>query len=251
MEYTLAATVSKGIHSSPHKVLGAIAWDALAAEALAAGQDAPGERGFGAVVTDHRSSWVRRAEITATSYHVKTYDYPRAADRWRGAGRNTWLAPSRAHREARALIWLLERGLGEVAPVAVAEWRTPRWLGRAGFLRRAVLVTRTWSGSAAGVVLPQLAPPQRTGLLDALAAHVDRLHAAGFRDGNLDLRNLLVRPGEDGSWQCTKIDSPRWHVSARPRDAAWRRDWDRLIPQLAAHAAPAWIAALRDRLSRG
>ena len=251
MEYTLAATVSKGIHSSPHKVLGAIAWDALAAEALAAGQDAPGERGFGAVVTDHRSSWVRRAEITATSYHVKTYDYPRVADRWRGVGRNTWLAPSRAHREARALIWLLEQGLGEVAPVAVAEWRTPCWLGRAGFLRRAVLVTRTWSGCAAGVVLPQLAPPQRTGLLDALVAHVERLHASGFRDGNLDLRNLLVRQGADGNWQCTKIDSPRWHVSARPRDAAWRRDWERLIPQLAAHAAPAWIAALRDRLSRG
>lgn len=243
--------MSKGIHSSPHKVLGAEAWDALVADTASGGLEAPGERGFGAVVTDHRSSWVRRAASATNSLHVKTYDYPCTADRWRGAGRNTWLAPSRAHREARALLWLLERGLGEVAPVAVAEWRTPRWLGRAGFLRRAVLVTRTWPGDAAGVVLPQLAPPQRTALLDALVAHVDRLHAAGFRDGNLDLRNLLVRPGADGSWQCTKIDSPRWHVSARPRDAAWRADWERLIPQLAAHGSPAWIAALRDRLSRG
>lgn len=243
--------MSKGIHSSPHKVLGAEAWDALVADAASAGLAAPGERGFGTVVTDHRSSWVRRAETGANSYHVKTYDYPRASDRWRGAARNTWLAPSRAHREARALLWLLERGLGEVAPAAVVEWRTPCWLGPFGLLRRAVLVTRTWSGNAAGVALTQLPASQRTALLDALVAHVDRLHAAGFRDGNLDLRNVLVRPGAEGSWQCTKIDSPRWHVGARPRDAAWRGDWDRLIPQLAAHATPAWIAALRDRLSRG
>lgn len=251
MEYTLAATVSKGIHSSPHKLLGADAWDALAAGAAAAGLEAPGERGFGAAVTDHRSSWVRRAATGTTCCHIKTYDYPHAADRWRGAGRNTWLAPSRAHREALALRWLLDHGLGHVAPVAVIEWRTPAWLGRLGLLRRAVLVTETWVGAAATEVLPRLDAQTRTALLDALVAHVERLHAAGFRDGNLDLRNLLVRKAADGSWQCTKIDSPRWHVRTTPRDAAWRADWDRLLPQLAAHATPAWMAALRERLSRG
>lgn len=245
------ATVSKGIHSAPHKLLGAEAWDALVARAAALGLATPGERGFGAVVTDHRSSWVRRAEVDTRSLFIKTYDYPSTADRWRGAGRNTWLAPSRAQREAQALRWLGDRDLGQVATVAVVEWRTPRWLGSLGLLRRAVLVTEAWPGTAAGEVLPQLDAGERTALLDALVAHVDCLHAQGFRDGNLDLRNLLVHRDPTGAWRCTKIDSPRWRLGKRPRDAAARADWDRLVPQLAKFAMPAWTAALRERLSRG
>ena len=245
------ATVSKGIHSAPHKLLGAEAWDALVARATALGLAAPGERGFGTVVTDHRSSWVRRAETAPRSFFIKTYDYPRSADRWRGAGRNTWLAPSRAHREAQALCWLRDRGLGKVVAVAVAEWRTPGWIGSLGLLRRAVLVTEAWPGTAADQALAALGTAERTSLLDALTTYAERLHAQGFRDGNLDLRNLLVQRDAAGTWHCTKIDSPRWRVCARPRDAASRADWDRLVPQLAQFATPAWTAALRERLSRG
>ena len=40
-----------------------------------------------------------------------------------------------------------------------------------------------------------------------------RSHRAGFRDRNLDLRNLIVeREGEH--WNVTKIDSPRWRTAS-------------------------------------
>ena len=65
----------------------------------------------------------------------------------------------------------------------------------------------------------------------AVGLFVRALHRAGFRDRNLDLRNLIV----DGD-RVTKIDSPR-HRLVEPGDhddALRRADWDRLLPQLAA-----------------
>lgn len=69
----------------------------------------------------------------------------------------------------------------------------------------------------------------------AIGELVGRLHHLGFRDRNLDLRNLLVQRTAEG-WQIAKIDSPRWRL-VRPGariDAATRADWLRLGPQLAA-----------------
>ena len=71
---------------------------------------------------------------------------------------------------------------------------------------------------------------------------VHDLHRAGFRDRNLDLRNLIV----DGDAVCN-IDSPRHRVVApgRCEDALARADWQRLLPQLAALGVDGEAAAAR------
>ncbi len=164
-------------------------------------------RELGRVVTDHRSSWVRRVEAGTNCFYVKTYDYARLRDRWRGVARTTWLAPSRAARERDALQWLIAHGFPGPRPLALLEAR-----GLA-FLRRAVLVTEAWDGLRLDHLLPQLAPRQRDACLRELSRFVHRLHAAGFRDRNLDLRNVLGRTAGDG-FVLAKIDSPRYRLAS-------------------------------------
>src|SRR5690606_29548854 len=94
---------------------------------------------------------------------------------------------------------------------------------RLGLLRRGILVTETWPGQALDRLLPQLPDAERGELLAALATFVGRRHAAGFRDGHLDLRNLLAPPCSSGpAWDIVKIDSPR-HRIVRPGSADDRR----------------------------
>lgn len=100
-------------------------------------------------------------------------------------------------------------------------------------LRRAVLVTEAWPGQPADAVLPTLTPERKRELVDAIHACVDTWHARGFRDRNLDLRNLLVRPSGQG-WDVAKIDSPRWrHVGHGRDDRLAREDRARLEADLA------------------
>lgn len=196
--------------------------------------DAVGEllrRDLGAVVTDRRSSFVRRRVISATDCYIKVYAYPRWRDQLRGALRNTGPGrPSRAAREAQALEWLRQHGFEAPTPIAVLEDR------KCGWLRAAVLVTAAWPGEALDRLLPQLDAAARRELAAALVAFVRGLHAAGFRDRNLDLRNLLARRTDD-RWQLAKLDSPRFRLRppGRAGDALARADWRRLLPQLAQH----------------
>jgi hypothetical protein len=62
---------------------------------------------------------------------------------------------------------------------------------------------------------------------------VAKLHRLGFRDGNLDLRNLLLA-NDRSQLVLTKIDSPRYRIvrAGKAHDARARADWDRLRPQL-------------------
>lgn len=205
-----------------NEFLGSRCWtyvDPGFARALAAaGLDGPGalsSRDFGAPVEDHRSSWVRRADISPFDCHIKVYDYPTLRDRLRGVGRNTALAPSRAARELRALRWLRAHGFDAPLPLGLAEVRA------AGLLRRATLVTETWPGRDVPSLLGEFDGADRERLVRAVWRFVERLHAAGFRDRNLDPRNLLARRAEDGSFQVAKIDSPR-HAIPRNRTRARR-----------------------------
>jgi hypothetical protein len=188
-------------------------------------------RDLGEPVTDRRSSWVRRTTIGSSEVYIKTYDYPGAGDLMRGLLRTTWLAPSRARREWDALLWMRAEGLPAPEPLALAE---RRWHG---VLRRAVLVTQAYPGQRMDQLLLALSRGERDGLLRALEAFVEGLHRRGFRDGNLDLRNLLARRVDDdpsGAWEIVKIDSPR-HRLLRPGPAHDRRaraDWDRLAASL-------------------
>ena len=87
-----------------------------------------------------------------------------------------------------ALRWLGEHRFPAPPVLAVAEER------QLGFVRRAVLVTATWPGIALDRLLPTLPELDRRRLAEAVGAFVAALHLAGFRDGNLDLRNLLAAP---------------------------------------------------------
>jgi Lipopolysaccharide kinase (Kdo/WaaP) family len=184
---------------------------------------------LGEFVTGHRSSWVRRLPHGATAYYIKTYDYSTWKSRCRGVGRNTFLRASRPRRERRALNWLAEHGFAAPRVLAEVESRTLR-AAAGGFLTRAVLVTEAWPGDPLSTLLPELATAARqSSVLVALEEFVAELHAAGFRDGNLDLRNILARH-EGSTWRFAKIDSPRFVVVRRGTrvDARAIDDWRRL-----------------------
>ena len=195
---------------------------------MAAAGSELGERTFGTPIVDHRSSWVRCVHILATRFFIKTYDYATAADRWRGWLRNTGpLSHSRAAREFDAMTWLRGHQVPTAEPIAVLETR------RFGLLRRAILVTAACPGIAADVLLPTLAPAGQAALARAIGRLVGTLHRLGFRDGNLDLRNLLAHHHAN-DWCVAKIDSPRFRrCRPGPAEDRWtRRDWARLSPQL-------------------
>ena len=186
-------------------------------------------RSLGKVVRDARSSWVRRLEIGSNTYYLKTYDYPNLRARCRGWFRNTAFAESRPEREWRALQWLGEQGFPAPIPCAVFESRISTGL------RRSTLVTESWPGVSLDLVLPDLSEAERIDLVGATCRQVQRMHALGFRDRNLDLRNLLARRDAAGAWIIAKIDSPRFCLvaSGEPEDRLVREDWRRLESSLA------------------
>ncbi len=181
---------------------------------------------MGEIVTDQRSSWVRRISGDRKEVYVKTYEYTGWADRVRNLGRFT--APwrrSRAQRECDAYAWLAAHRF--VAPEAYACFERRQL----GFVARAVVVTSPLPGLPADRLLASLPDAGRREVAQRIGRLVHRLHALGFRDRNLDLRNLLVQ-GDT----IAKIDSPR-HVLVPPgdrEDRLRREDWSRLTPQLAA-----------------
>jgi Phosphotransferase enzyme family len=186
---------------------------------------------LGVAVKTSRSSWVRRVDIDARTYFIKTYVYRTAFDRCRGALRNTgpW-RPSRARREAEALAWMADHGFPAPAVLGALERRS------FGFVTKAVLVTEAWPGEPLDRVLGPLAATERQAVAAALGRFVARLHQRGFRDRNLDVRNVLARrpTAADLPVELAKIDSPRFVLvpAGRSSDRLARADWARLLPQL-------------------
>ena len=205
-----------------------------------------GHRELGEVVTDHRSSWLRRMPHGSGAFYVKTYDFPtwksRLAAVWR---RPAALLRSRAEREFEALQWLRKHGFAAPEPIAAMTWR------KAGLVRRAILVTRAQPGQPIDRLLSQLPAPDQRSLVEALARFVVALHAAGFRDRNLDLRNLLAT-ADGGHWQIAKLDSPRFRLRppGRDDDRLARADWQRLLPQLPGELAAVARAAAQESRQR-
>jgi len=224
--YTVAKTVSTRIPRLPRLVRGA-------AQLPAWGRDLPPpeelwRREVGTPVTDHRTSWVRRVLTPAGQVYVKTYEYATWAARLKDFGHRTRPGTtSRAAAEFDALAWMVRHGLATASPLGVLEWRC------LGFLSRATVLTAEFAGEPASTLLPRLDPGARAELASAIGVLVGRLHTLGFRDRNLDLRNLLAR--RDGAnWSVAKIDSPR-HRLRPPGDSEDRlagADWSRLLPQL-------------------
>lgn len=243
-QYTLVESVSTSIPTSPRRILGGAKWP---------GPDATlpplvcvGARNLGEIVTDRTSSWVRRVPHASGDFYVKTYDFPTWAIRAASVLRRpAALLHSRAEREFEALQWLRGHGFAAPEPIAAVTWR------QAGLVRRAILVTRAHPGQRVDRLLAQLPEDAQRSLVVALARFVVALHAAGFRDRNLDLRNLLAVERDDG-WQIAKLDSPRYRLR-RPGsadDRLARADWQRLLPQLPGPLADTARAAAHESRQR-
>lgn len=200
-----------------------------ASQMLPAEWQAMAQPGFGTPVQAARSSWVQRVPWGENIVYCKTYVYATARDRRRGWLRTTWLARSRPRREADALRWLRWHGFDAPRPLAVAELR------RFGILHAALILTEAVAGVPLSVCLPNLDAADRSSVLRALRAHVTALHRAGFRDRNLDLRNILLC-GDPTQPRFVKIDSPRFRLRrpGRTSDGLARGDWQRLTSSLAA-----------------
>lgn len=175
------------------------------------------------------SSWVRCQEIGSKTYYVKTYDYPSLRAKGRGWLRNTAFAETRAEREYRALRWLARAGFPAPRPAAV--WLDRTFLG----VNRACLVTEAWPGRPVDRLLLELDPGQGRSLLADLRGQIESMHALGFRDRNMDLRNWLARSSGEGRWELAKIDSPRFRLlpPGPARDPLAAEDWSRLRSSLA------------------
>lgn len=180
-------------------------------------------RDRGEAVRSARSSWVRRFDHEGETLFAKTYDYPEIRDRRRGIGRNTAWARSRAAREWDAAAFLAEHFGDSSRALGVAELR------RGPLLRRAVLLTREVPGTALDALWPRLAEEERRDLESALWDRVAAWHGKGYRDRNLDPRNLIVRRHGEG-WQIVKIDAPRFRLvpPGRPDDRLAKADRERL-----------------------
>lgn len=192
------------------------------------GWQALADAGAGSLVQCHRTSWVQIVPWDAGIAYCKTYVYPTGRDRRRGWLRTTCLARSRARREAEALLWLRCHGFLAPRALAVAEAR------RFGVLHAAVILTEAVDASPLSRCLPTMPAPARADVLRALRVFVTDLHRAGFRDRNLDLRNILLA-GDPSAPRFVKIDSPRYRLRRRGQavDALAARDWQRLTASLA------------------
>lgn len=182
-------------------------------------------------VSGSRTSWVERLETAEGTCFWKTYIYPPPLGPFRGIFRNTFGAPSRVEREARALRGLARAGLQPDLLLAKGESR------RLGFLLRAEILTRSFGSTDLAERLVQ-SPLHRRELL-SLAAFVRGLHEAGLRDPDLKARNLLLAP-EGPSW--AKIDaSSSWWTRAGTRfDRQRCRDLEALLLDLRDLGMPAW-----------
>lgn len=141
---------------------------------------------------------------------VKAYTYKRFRQVVRGFHRNTFLGPSRAKREWINLQRLRRIGIATPDPVAIIHLRHWRAL-------RAAAVVTGWieDAPALDVYLARATPAQRRRVLCETARITARMHAAGYTDGDLHPRNLLVRSTRDGgTCQVYKIDSPAGRARA-------------------------------------
>ncbi len=160
-------------------------------------------------VTRSGTTEVLRVETSRGAVYVKTYHYG-IATRIKAALRGTLVGRTRARREWDALGVLEREGInapGERALVEVRSW---------GFVTEAAIATEEVAGAKdldrvmSGAARPEGAATAR--LARDLGHWVARMHGAGFFDGNLHFRNILMR-SDGGAVTFHKIDSPRGRVS--------------------------------------
>ena len=227
--YTLVEALARTFPGSERRIHGAAQLEELSQAYGITGPMALADPRLGEPVTTSRSSWVRLHEIGSKHYFIKTYAYLTTWERLRAGLR--WTGPhraSRAAREAAAILWMHAHGFAAPKLCGVVENR------RMGFVRLAMIATQSWPGRPVDRLLTDLTPREGVAVASEIGQLLTRLHRAGFRDGNFDLRNLLAQRLGNGAWQLAKIDSPRFTTvrHGRTNDRRARRDWQRLLPQL-------------------
>ncbi len=100
---------------------------------------------------------------------------------------------------------------GIATPLAVALLLRPGSFG----LNEGWLMTEEIEGAHDMRSILAIAPPPR-GALGAVMALVRRLHDVGLRHPDLNLGNLLVRQGPDGSWEAYVVDLDRAQFGPGP-----------------------------------
>lgn len=141
----------------------------------------------------------------------KSWWWPTARDRFKGALRTTWAAPSPAVREFDGLERLcgLPRGGFAPAPLAVVEDRN------AGVLRGCTLLLTEIEGATdLGTWLrDQRDPALRRKVVEDLARRTAAMHDAGLLDRDHHPRNVLVMEREGRTF---KVDCPRQRARGAP-----------------------------------
>ncbi|MCU0722521.1 MAG: lipopolysaccharide kinase InaA family protein [Planctomycetes bacterium] len=184
------------------------------------------------------TSTVRARAEGFGAFYLKRYRFPSLADRLRGTFRGTLFGPCRADREYENLMRLREKGLPVPEPLA--------WGARRGLLfrREAFLATRAIDGAERADAflarLGSLPRKDRSAAVRAAAEAVAALHKAGYTDGTMALRNLLLRK-EDGAWKAFKVDCAKGRFRIPPGFAVVED-----LAKLDAGAAP--LASVRVRL---
>jgi tRNA A-37 threonylcarbamoyl transferase component Bud32 len=190
-------------------------------------QEAGAERVFEAIarapaalIKAHRTGDVATIAAEDSPFGVATVRkrlwYPTCRDRLRGVLRTTALARSRVAGEAASLARLAALDLQPDLLLAFGERR------RRGFLLDSFLCTRWLRVRPLDQLLrEERDPAEREAWLTRLGRFVGRMHAAGFVDRDLHLRNLLA--GADGL--LVKVDSPFgtipaswWRAGGKARD---------------------------------
>ncbi|MFQ5682107.1 MAG: lipopolysaccharide kinase InaA family protein [Candidatus Binatia bacterium] len=132
----------------------------------------------------------------------------------------SFLTPSSAARCVRGALLLKQYGFGTANPLAVFEYRTWRNWGISYYITDEIKESFTlpafWRD-----VLPTLSRKQalrkRREVLGEVARLCYRLHSLGIYHGDFKGSNILIRPGDDGEWQCFLVDVDRIRKSRRLR----------------------------------
>ena len=200
-------------------------------------------------VARSRTTRTDRLEFHGLPIHLKRTRLPLGVA-LRAALRNSFVRPSRAEREFRALETLSGHA-GDLAPMPVAFGERRRL----GLLRESFLATLTVP--AAETLAPRHLADRDA--LGSLGRFLGRLMAAGFCHGSLYARNVLALPGRE--FRVVDLDRARFfgtpdRASSR-RAAAFDRDLARLdasLPGLTRTARLRILSAIsplpRDRVVR-
>lgn len=148
-----------------------------------------------------------------------------------------FLPPTRAAREMVTAFRLTLSGVPTPDVIAVATYPA------GAMLRRADVVTRYIDGSAdlAAVLADARNDEHRRPILDAVALLLTRLGAAGAQHPDLNLRNVLLSPAEDGYIaNVLDVDRVNFHVPGDP--LVTRANLARLV-----HSLRKWRARMSAR----